>query len=323
MFPCEMARYIAGFSREARKYGVFGPPGGRQSRRNPANSGAKVGFQGYDTPAPLRGRREGPLPPLPPAVLEPIDPAYDLELILFHRSTQDRGRRTELTDVIDHILPDSVGQGVAGLTRYRLHRRRDAFDQRGQVPGQCGVVLERFDRRTDCATCVVTENKNQRRAKLSNGVFQTGDRFTIGEIARHAANKEIAAAAVEGVFGCDSRIRTAQYGGVGVLASGQRFALMLEIVTQRYALDVTRVSPLQAVERGRGRQHILWLRRRLHLLGTGRARQQKSRGRDRGAQHAAAGRLKPCYRISTAHLTHRKILSPIRASPPSLHPPPP
>src|ERR1700733_536579 len=282
MFPCEMARYIAGFSREARKYGVFGSPGGRQSRRNPANSGPEVGFPWLRRPA-LLPRAPGVLYHLHPAVPEPIDAADNLELILFNRSTQDRGRRTELTDIIDHILPDRVGQGVAGLTRYRLHRRRDTLDQRGQVPGQCGVVLERFDRRTDCAAGVVTENKNQRRAKLSDGVFQTGDRFTIGEIARPAANKEIAAATVEGVFGCNSRIRTAQYGGVGVLASGQRLALVLEVVTQRYALDITRVSFSQAFERGRGRQHILRLRRRLHLLGTGRARQQQSHGGDRGA----------------------------------------
>src|ERR1700727_3144835 len=116
MFPCEMARYIAGFPGEARKYRLLGRPEARNAGVNPANSGLKSGFPGYDTPrSPSASARPSPLYHFHPAVLEPVDPADHLELILFHRSIQNRGRRAELADIIDHILLDRVGERITGL----------------------------------------------------------------------------------------------------------------------------------------------------------------------------------------------------------------
>ena len=151
------------------------------------------------------------------------------------------------------------------LLRYRLHRGRDGRDQRGHVSRQCGVVLERFYRRIDRAAAIVTQNKDQRRTKHGNGIFQTRDGFIVGEIAGHAANEKIAPAAVESVFGRDARIGAAQDGGVGVLAPDQRFPLMFEVVPQRNALDVARIAFQQAFERSARRQHVLRFRRRLRL----------------------------------------------------------
>ena len=118
----------------------------------------------------------------------------------------------------------------------------------GMCPGS-GLSSLRLYGGIDGAAAIVTQHQNQGHTQYRDGIFQTGDRFVTGEISSHAANEQIAPAAVESVFGRDARIGAAQNGGVRVLASGQRLPLMLEIVTQRYARNVARISLLQALER--------------------------------------------------------------------------
>src|ERR1700722_19944071 len=117
MFPCEMARYIAGFSREARKSGPF-PGCQSECESNPALGGHKLRFRAItglgDHPA---GRY---LDHFDPAIPEPVDAADHLELTLRHRRIQDRSRRTELGNIVDHVLPGRISKKVTRLTRYLL-----------------------------------------------------------------------------------------------------------------------------------------------------------------------------------------------------------
>ena len=158
----------------------------------------------------------------------------------------------QLGDVVDHVLPDGVVKRIAALLRYRLHRRRDRRDQRGHVSRQVVLSLSDLIVALDRAAAVVTQHQDQRRAEHGDGIFQAGDRFIVGEVAGHAANEEIAAAAIEGIFGRDARIGAAQDGGVRVLAAGQRLPLMLEVVPQRHALDIARISFQQAFSEASG-----------------------------------------------------------------------
>src|SRR6185369_549203 len=98
---------------------------------------------------------------------------------------------------------DGVGEFVAGLIGDGLHRTRQRVDQRRQMAGQGGVVLQRLDRRVDRAATVVAENQDQRRVEHGDAVFQARDSVVIGEIAGDAADEQVASAAVEGIFGRD------------------------------------------------------------------------------------------------------------------------
>ena len=109
------------------------------------------------------------------------------------------------------------------------------------MAGQRLVVLERLDRGIDRAAGVVAEHQDQRRVQHGDAIFQARDRLVGGEIAGDAADEEIAPSAVEGIFGRDARIGAAQDRRIGILAAGQRFALMLEIMPPRHAFDIARI----------------------------------------------------------------------------------
>src|ERR1700681_392817 len=104
-------------------------------------------------------------------------------------------------------------------------------DQGGQMARQRGVVLERFDGRVDSAAGVVAKYHDEWRAKNGNSIFHAGDRIVVGEVARQAANEQIASATIEGIFGCDARIGAAQDAGIGVLPADEGLAFTLEFVT--------------------------------------------------------------------------------------------
>src|SRR5579862_6428069 len=139
MLPCEMARYIAGFSREARKSGPFPRCWGEHAGEIRRSAVISLGFRGLRRLATIQPTN---LDHFDPAIPEPVDSADHLELTLPHGLAQDRGHRTELGNIVDHVLSGRVGKSVTGLTRYRLHRGTDGRDQRGQLSGQCGAVLE-------------------------------------------------------------------------------------------------------------------------------------------------------------------------------------
>ena len=115
----------------------------------------------------------------------------------------------------------------------------------------------------------MTEHQDQRRSEHSDGVFHARNRIIVGEIAGHAADEQVSAPAIEGIFGRDPRVRAAQDGRIGVLTSDQRFPFSLEVVAPRFAVNIARISFHQFLERGIRRQYILRLGRRL-LLGASR-----------------------------------------------------
>ena len=183
-----------------------------------------------------------------------------------------------LGDGVEHVSPRRVGKLVAGLVRDRLHRRRQCCDQRRQMAGQGGVVLERLDRRIDGAAAFMAKHQDERRIEHRDGIFQARDRIVVGEIAGDATDEQIAAAAVEGIFGRDAGIRAAQDAGIGILAAGQCLAFVLEIVPARDAVDIAGVALHQPLQRLVRRNRVLRLRRRLGILGKGPRRQGKACG---------------------------------------------
>ncbi len=103
--------------------------------------------------------------------------------------------------------------------------------------------------------------------RMATEYSETRDHVVIGEISSDTADEEIAAGAVEGIFGSDTRIGAAQNACEGVLASRQRFSLMVEVVALRHAFDVAGIAFLQEVERLVRRNDVLGLGRRLGFLG--------------------------------------------------------
>src|SRR5579871_1636444 len=98
------------------------------------------------------------------------------------------------------------------------------------------VILERLDRGIHRAAGVVAEHEDRWHAQNGNGVFEARNGFLGGEIAGDAADEKIAPAAVKSVFGSDARVGAAQDRGIRILAAGERFALMLEIMPPRETL---------------------------------------------------------------------------------------
>ena len=57
---------------------------------------------------------------------KPVDAADHFELVLLDGGVEDRCRRFQLGDVIDHVLPDGVVERISALLCRRLHRGRNA-----------------------------------------------------------------------------------------------------------------------------------------------------------------------------------------------------
>lgn len=110
------------------------------------------------------------------------------------------------------------------------------------------LSLDRLQRRIDRAASVMAEHEDQRRIQHGHRVFHAGDGFGAGKISGDAANEQIAAASVEGIFRRDARIGTAQYGRERILSADQRLALVLEIVPPRHAVDIAGIAFRQALQ---------------------------------------------------------------------------
>ena len=247
------------------------------------------------------------------AVAQAIDAADDFQLSLADRRAEDRRRRLQLRDGVDHVSPGRVGELVAGLVRNRLHRRRQRGDQRRQMAGQGGVVLQRLDGCIDRAAAFVAEHQNERRVEHRDRIFQARDRVVIGEIAGDAADEQVAAAAVEGVFGRDAGIRAAQDAGIGILPAGQCLALVLEIVPARDAFDIAARCPSSAAPAphpAKSRSAALaaalypWQRRAARRPGRRRCRPRRSGSG--GASVASIERLHWYRRGGTSQFSRKK-----------------
>src|SRR3954466_7820863 len=97
MFPCEMARYIAGFQAEARKYGRFSRLGGPKSPiwRGFRRSWAGTGTAGKHRPPggdafPPRPARPPPRPGQLPQVRFAVKPELVARDVLLHGDVVDR-----------------------------------------------------------------------------------------------------------------------------------------------------------------------------------------------------------------------------------------
>src|SRR5436190_79042 len=115
------------------------------------------------------------------------------------------------------------------------------------------VILQGLDGRVDRSAGVMAKHQNERRTEHGYRVFQTRNRLVGSKISGHPADKEVAAAAVKGVFRRDARVGAAQDSGIGVLAADQSFPFALEVVTRHYSLDIALVS-LQQTLQGRFRR---------------------------------------------------------------------
>ena len=185
---------------------------------------------------------------------------------------------TQLRDIERDIARDRVVQHVARLALYRVDRGFNGGDQRWQVAGQRGAVLDRFDGGIDRAAGVVAKHHDQRRVEHRDGIFQACRHFVAGEIAGDAADENVAARGVEAIFGRDARVGAAEHSGVRILPCAQGFTLVLEVVTPAHPFDIARIASHQPVERGIGRNDVFRFRRR-----GGRRRKRVRSGRDRRA----------------------------------------
>src|SRR5882724_920847 len=62
-------------------------------------------------------------------VFEPIDTSNYAEFPLLDRGVEDRRRRFELRDIVDHILPNRGVEEIAGTSRSSINRGSDARNQ--------------------------------------------------------------------------------------------------------------------------------------------------------------------------------------------------
>ena len=176
------------------------------------------------------------------------------------------------------VFADGIGQLIARLILHGLDRGPDGVDQRRQVAGQRGAVLDRFDGGVDRTARLVAEHQDQRRIEHLYGIFQTGDHLVAGEIPRDTADEQVAACGIEAIFRGNARIGAAENGGERILPFAERFALAAEIVPFGIAFDVARVAFHQPLQRGIGRDDVFRLRRRLGRGGKGRRHHREAYG---------------------------------------------
>ena len=191
-----------------------------------------------------------------------------------------------------------------GWFLHGLDRRPDGVDQRRQVTGQRGAVLDRFDGGVDRAAGLMTEHQDQRRIEHLHGIFEARDHLVAGEISGDAADEQVAARGVEAVFRGDPGIGAAQDGGEWILPFAERFALVAEIVPPRIAFDVARIAFHQPVQRGIGRDDVFWLWRRLGRSGEGPRRDREPSGGAGGNFKMLRRAISGCWAAALAQRSH-------------------
>ena len=108
---------------------------------------------------------------------------------MLDRRVENRRRRFELSNIIDHILPNGGVEEIAGTLRSSVDCGSYARNQGRQVARQGDVILQSLDRCAHCAAAVVTEHHDERRAEHGDGVLHTRNRVVIGEVTRDPANE--------------------------------------------------------------------------------------------------------------------------------------
>jgi hypothetical protein len=80
------------------------------------------------------------------------------------------------------------------------------------------AILHRLDCCIYSTALAVPENQDEGCAKHCDGVFEAGDRIVIGEIAGHAADKDVPATDIESVFWSYTRVCASQNSGERILS---------------------------------------------------------------------------------------------------------
>src|SRR6516225_11321481 len=122
----------------------------------------------------------------------------------------------------------------------------------GRWPGR--VVLSLIDLMMESMApqAFKAEHHEERHVQHCHSIFETRDGFLDGEIAGVAADEHVAARGIEAEFRCDARVGAAQHRGKRILALGERFALVLEVVPPADAFDVAGIALHQLVKGGAG-----------------------------------------------------------------------
>ena len=151
-------------------------------------------------------------------------------------------------DVRD-VVPDGVGEPVAGLVRRLIHRGTERRHQIRQLARERAA----FERRGDGAAVRVPHDDDQRHVQVLGRVFEAGGLGIAGDVAGHADVEDVPEALVEDDLGRHAGVGTRQDRAMRVLARGQRTLtgrrLMRVLVLLR---DVMSIARLELGEHGVG-----------------------------------------------------------------------
>jgi len=137
-----------------------------------------------------------------------------LQFALFDRGAQDRRCRTQFCDSAITFCR------IALPAYHRLAKTPPSPPVQRLPPAMAygratACRPSTIDRGIDRTTAIVAEHQDQRHVQHRHRIFHARDHFVGSEVAGNPAHEEIAAAAVEGIFGRDPRIRQLRIGSIG------------------------------------------------------------------------------------------------------------
>src|SRR5580692_4632225 len=113
---------------------------------------------------------------------------------------------------------------------------------------KCGAIFYLLNGCVQRAAPLMAEHKDQRCTEYAHSILKTGDRIRISKIACYAANEDIAATGIEGIFGSDPGVGATENTGKRVLSSCQGGSFRGEVMTPHGTLDITVVSLHEAIQ---------------------------------------------------------------------------
>ena len=117
------------------------------------------------------------------------------------------------------------------------------------MAGKSGAILDRFYCRIDRTAGVVAEHQDEWGFQHLHGIFKACNNFSAGEIARDAADENVAACRVKAIFGRDAGVGATEDAGEWVLPCAQGLAFMAEVVPFADAVDIPGVTLHQSLKR--------------------------------------------------------------------------
>ena len=132
----------------------------------------------------------------------------------FRRVRRERYRTSDLcsakfgflTDLLGHqagIGLHRIGQPIALFGLRRLDRRLDVVNQRIDMAGRGGT----FQSRLHGSATLVTQDHDQSRAKVVDGIFNAPQAMVVDQVAGRSDHKQVADVLVENQFLCGSASR--------------------------------------------------------------------------------------------------------------------